>query len=59
MTRKISRVSTRNNCEQQIKAENPDMKVTEISKVLGERWGEMTDAQKAPHQKKADADKAR
>ncbi|CAM9929248.1 unnamed protein product [Pylaiella littoralis] len=42
-----------------IKAENPDMKVTEISKVLGERWGEMTDAQKAPHQKKADADKAR
>ncbi|CAN0552463.1 unnamed protein product, partial [Ectocarpus sp. 8 AP-2014] len=35
------------------------MKVTEISKVLGARWREMDDNDKAPFQKKADKDKAR
>ncbi len=35
------------------------MKVTEISKVLGEKWREMDDDAKAPFQKKADADKER
>lgn len=44
---------------QKIKAENPDMKITEISKVLGEKWREMDDDAKAPFQKKADADKER
>lgn len=44
---------------QQVKEENPDMKITEMSKVLGARWREMDDKQKAPYQKKADADKAR
>lgn len=44
---------------QQVKEENPDMKITEISKVLGARWREMDEKQKAPYQKKADADKAR
>lgn len=44
---------------QQVKAENPDMKITEMSKVLGARWREMDEKQKAPYQKKADADKAR
>ncbi|CAM9249195.1 unnamed protein product [Ectocarpus fasciculatus] len=42
-----------------VKEENPDMKVTEISKVLGARWREMDDNDKAPFQKKADKDKAR
>ena len=44
---------------QQVKEENPDMKITEMSKVLGARWREMDEKQKAPYQKKADADKAR
>lgn len=35
------------------------MKITEMSKVLGERWRGMDEKAKAPHQKKADADKAR
>lgn len=43
----------------QVREENPDMKITEISKVLGARWREMDDAQKKPFQKKADADKER
>ncbi len=43
----------------QLREENPDMKITEMSKVLGERWRGMDDKAKAPHQKKADADKAR
>ncbi|CAM9490493.1 unnamed protein product [Scytosiphon promiscuus] len=42
-----------------VKAENPDMKITEMSKVLGARWREMDDNDKAPFQKKADKDKAR
>lgn len=42
-----------------MKEEHPDMKITEISKVLGLRWGKMDDAQKKPHQKRADADKER
>lgn len=43
----------------QVREANPDMKITEISKVLGARWKEMDEKQKAPYQKKADADKAR
>lgn len=35
------------------------MKITEISKVLGQRWGKMDDAQKKPYQKRADVDKER
>eukprot|EP00904_Undaria_pinnatifida_P004659 jgi/Undpi1/14194/HiC_scaffold_9.g03843.m1 len=42
-----------------VKEEHPDMKITEISKVLGLRWGKMDEAQKKPYQKKADADKER
>lgn len=44
---------------QQVHDENPDMKITEISKVLGARWRVMDEKQKAPYQKRADADKAR
>lgn len=35
------------------------MKITEMSKVLGARWREMDENDKAPFQKKADKDKAR
>lgn len=35
------------------------MKVTEISKVLGEKWGKMDEEAKAPYNKRAQADKER
>lgn len=35
------------------------MKITEISKVLGEKWREMDDNAKSPFQLKANADKER
>jgi len=41
------------------KAENPDMAVTEIMKLGGEKWKEVSDEEKASYQVKADADKAR
>lgn len=44
---------------QQVKADNPELKVTEISKVLGEKWGKLDETQKKPYQDKADEDKAR
>ena len=43
----------------QIKAEQPDLKLTDISKVLGEKWKAVTDEVKQEFQGKADADKAR
>ena len=36
---------------------NPDLKVTEVGKKLGELWRAMSDSEKAPYNKKADADK--
>lgn len=44
---------------QKVKADNPELKVTEISKVLGEKWGKLDEIQKKPYQDKADEDKAR
>ncbi|CAN0192476.1 unnamed protein product [Ascophyllum nodosum] len=41
------------------KEANPDMKPTEISKVLGEQWGKMDAAAKAPYNERAQADKER
>merc|ERR1719506_1954833 len=38
---------------------NPDMKVTEVGKKLGELWRAMSDSEKVPYNKKADADKIR
>lgn len=35
------------------------MKVTEISKVLGEMWGKMDAGEKAPYNERAQADKER
>jgi len=42
-----------------IKAENPEMKNTEISKQLGEAWSKATKAQKAPFVEKEKEDRAR
>jgi hypothetical protein len=32
----------------QVKADNPDMKVTEIAKHIGELWAKASDKEKAP-----------
>jgi hypothetical protein len=43
----------------EIKEENPDLKMTEISKVIGERWKEASPESKAKYAKKAEKDKER
>ena len=42
-----------------LKKQNPEAKITEISKLLGETWRGMSDKDKAPYEKKAATDKAR
>ena len=42
-----------------IQAQNPDMKMTEISKALGAAWNSMSDAQKAPYNQRNLEDKIR
>ncbi|CAG9331765.1 unnamed protein product [Blepharisma stoltei] len=44
---------------QTLKTEQPDLKITEQSKVIGKEWGELTDAEKAPYQEKANQDRER
>lgn len=43
----------------QVVAENPGMAVTEVSKVLGARWKELSYEEKAPFDAMAKADKER
>ena len=43
----------------QIKDESPEMKVTEISKVIGLKWGELSEKKKFKYQTEAAADKLR
>lgn len=38
---------------------NPELKITEISKVLGDKWGKMDAEAKAPYNELAQADKER
>ena len=35
-----------------VKEANPDASVTDITKILGARWGQMDDAAKAPYERK-------
>lgn len=44
---------------EQARKENPEMKMTEISKVLGQKWKEVSDEDKKAYEEKAKADKAR
>jgi len=37
-----------NSVRQEIKNENPTLKVTEIAKLIGERWGKLTEEEKKP-----------
>jgi hypothetical protein len=43
----------------QVVAENPGMAVTEVSKVLGARWKELSYEEKVPFDAMAKADKER
>lgn len=45
----------------EITAENPSLRsqVAEVAKILGEEWRGMSESDKAPFQKQADADKKR
>ncbi|KAI8144095.1 high mobility group box domain-containing protein [Fennellomyces sp. T-0311] len=42
-----------------VKEDNPDANFGTIGKILGEKWKNMTDDEKAPYNAKADADKKR
>jgi hypothetical protein len=43
----------------EIREEQPELKMTEVSKVIGERWKEASPESKAKYSKKADKDKER
>ena len=42
-----------------VKSENPDMKTTEIMKVLGKQWKDLADSKKTKYQAQAKADAER
>ena len=42
-----------------LKEEHPEMPTKEISKLLGDMWGKMSDQEKEPYQIKAKEDKER
>ncbi|ORZ01322.1 high mobility group box domain-containing protein [Syncephalastrum racemosum] len=44
---------------QKVKDEHPDANFGTIGKILGEKWKNMTDQEKAPYNAKADADRKR
>jgi hypothetical protein len=44
---------------EQTKKENPDLPMTDLSKVMGAKWKALTDEEKAPYVAKSEADKAR
>lgn len=44
---------------EKVKESNADASVTDITKILGQRWGEMDAAAKAPYEEQAAADKLR
>lgn len=43
----------------EVKAEDPDIPVTEVAQRIGEKWRNLTDEEKLPYQKLAEKDKAR
>eukprot|EP00475_Leptophrys_vorax_P006798 TRINITY_DN14248_c1_g1_i1.p1 TRINITY_DN14248_c1_g1~~TRINITY_DN14248_c1_g1_i1.p1 ORF type:complete len:261 (+),score=87.59 TRINITY_DN14248_c1_g1_i1:84-785(+) len=43
----------------QAKADNPDLKMTELSKVMGSMWRDLTDEEKRPYEEQAKAAKAK
>ncbi len=43
----------------QVKTENPGMPVTGVAKILGEKWRELSNADREPFNEQAKADKVR
>lgn len=43
----------------QVKNENPEAKLGELAKIIGAKWGEMSDKEKEPYAKKAETEKVR
>ena len=43
----------------EVKSENPEVKPSEIMKLLGARWKALSDGEKAPYNREAEADKKR
>jgi len=44
---------------EQIRTDNPDISFGEVGRMLGQKWKELTDSEKAPYEAKAAADKKR
>ncbi|GAM88026.1 hypothetical protein ANO11243_060550 [Dothideomycetidae sp. 11243] len=42
-----------------VREDNPGIKFGEVGKILGDKWKQLTDKQKAPYEAKAAADKKR
>lgn len=42
-----------------MKNENPEAKLGELAKIIGAKWGEMSDKEKEPYAKKAETEKVR
>merc|ERR1711962_1800162 len=42
-----------------IREENPDMKITEVAKLIGAQWRELEDGEKKPYEEQAAKDKKR
>lgn len=42
-----------------VREENPGISFGEVGRILGQKWKDLSDTEKAPYQAKADADKKR
>jgi hypothetical protein len=42
-----------------LREKNPDQSLTDIAKLVGVRWGELSDKEKAPYEKQNEQDKVR
>ena len=48
-----------NEQREKVREDNPNLKFGDVGKVLGQKWKELNESQKAPYEKKAAADKKR
>jgi len=43
----------------ELRRQNPDASIVQLTRAMGEKWKDMSDAEKAPYMKQAEEDKAR